>query len=256
MLETSRSERLAALRRRLEALEKAGRSGTRSLPFDVAAIDAALPGGGLALGALHEFAGAGPDEEDGAVAAAFLAGILARLQPPRPVLWCLGAGDLYGPGLTAGGLGPERLILARTRSDGEALWAMEEGLRSTALAAVVGEVAALALSASRRLQLAAETSGVTVFALRRWRTGDAAARQRAAPNAAVTRWRVAALPGDRSAGAPGIGRPLWRVELWRCRGGVPASFTVEACDATGHVSLVAALADRPAAPKLRPALAG
>lgn len=256
MSKTSKSERLAALRRRLEALEKAGRSGTPSLPFDVATIDAALPGGGLALGALHEFAGAGPDEEDGAVAAAFLAGILARLQPSRPVLWCLGADDLYGPGMTACGLRPERLILARTGGDGETLWAMEEGLRRAALAAVVGEVAALSLSASRRLQLAAEASGGTAFALRRWRTGDAAARQRAAPNAAVTRWRVAALPGDLAAGAPGVGRPLWRAELWRSRGGVPASFTVEACDATGHVSLAAALADRSAAPGLRPALAG
>ena len=250
------SEGLAALRRQLEALERAGRLASAVLPFGLAAIDTALPQGGLALGALHELAGAGPAAEDGAIAAAFLAGILARLAPPRPVLWCLAAGDLYGPGLAACGLAPERLILARAQSERGVLWAMEEGLRSAALGAVIGEVEALPSAASRRLQLAAEASGGTAFALRRWRNGERAARQRAAPNAAVTRWRVAALPGALIGGAPGIGRPRWHIELWRCRGGVPASWMVEACDATGHVTLAAELADRPEAPAFRPAFAG
>ena len=133
---------------------------------------------------------------------------------------------------------------------------MEEGLRSTALAAVIGEVEALPLAASRRLQLAAEASGITAFALRRWRDGERAARQRIAPNAAVTRWRVAALPGALIGDVPGVGRPRWRLELWRSRGGVPASWMVEACDATGHVTLAAELADRPAPPSVRRALAG
>jgi protein ImuA len=238
-------EGLAALRRRIEAIEGAGRAAPVVLPFDVPAIDAALPGGGLLLGALHEIAGEGPDGEDGAVAAAFLAGILARLRPPRPLLWCLPAGDLYGPGLVSCGLSPERLILVEARRDAEVLWAIEEGLRSAALAAVIGEVESLPAPASRRLQLAAEASGVTAFALRR-RRGAAAAGALAAPNAAMTRWRVAALPGAIAAGEPGVGRPLWRLTLWRCRGGVPASFDVEAGDATGHVALAAALADRPA----------
>jgi protein ImuA len=256
MAGTGGSESLAALRRRLEALERAGRPASAALPFGLAAIDTALPSGGLALGALHELAGAGPDEEDGAIAAAFLAGILARLEPARPVLWCLAAGDLYAPGLAACGLAPERLILARAQSEQAVLWAMEEGLRSAALAAVIGEVEALPSAASRRLQLAAEASGVTAFALRRWRDGDRATRQRAAPNAAMTRWRVAALPGALMGDMPGVGRPRWRVELWRCRGGVPASWMVEACDATGHVTLAAELADRPAASAFRPAVAG
>ncbi len=251
MPDDTRSERLAALRRRLEVLERAGRPVAQVLPFGVAAIDRALPGGGLALGALHELRGAGPDEEDGAVAAAFLAGILTRLLPPRPVLWCLAAGDLHGPGLAAHGLGPERVLLGRCHGDEEVLWAMEEGLRSPALAAVIGEVAELTATASRRLQLAAESSGVTAFALRRWRNGDQAGRQRAAPNAAVTRWEIAALPGDLASGEPGLGRPRWRVALWRSRGGNPASWMVEAGDATGHVSVVAELADRPAAPVAR-----
>ena len=47
------------------------------------------------------------------MAAAFLAGILARLKPGLPVLWCLAEGDLYGPGLAAFGLDTGRLILAQ-----------------------------------------------------------------------------------------------------------------------------------------------
>lgn len=255
MPEGTKEARLAALRRQLEVLERGGRPERTVLPFALPAMDAALPGGGLALGALHELWGAGFDEEDGAVAGAFLAGILARLEPARPVLWCLVGVDLHAPGLALCGLAPERLILARCRNDREILWAMEEGLASSALAAVVGEPAVLSAAAGRRLQLAAESSGVTAFVVRRWRDAATASRQKAAPSTAVTRWRIAALPGA-LAGEPGVGRPRWRVELLRCRGGEPATWQVEACDATGHVSLAAELADRPAATSRRLARAG
>ena len=219
-------------------------------PFGVAAIDRALPGGGLARGALHEILGMGGDEEDGALAAAFAAGILGRLIAAENgiVLWCLPRPDLYGPGLVALGLDPERLVLVRARRDDEILWAMEEGLRAPGIAAVVGEVGVLPSVASRRLQLAAEHSGITAFLLRRWRDGGEAARERDLPNAAATRWRIAALPSVPARGEPGIGHPRWRVELLRCRGGEPARWEVEVTDATGSLSLAAALADRPNAP--------
>src|SRR5947208_3579008 len=90
--------------------------------------------------------------------------------------------------------------------------------------------------------------------------GDEAARERERPSAAVTRWRIAALPA-RDIDDPRlrqlIGQPRWRVELLRCRGGVPAQWVVESgvvesgdvevADATGHVRLSPELADRPAA---------
>ena len=250
------------------------------LPFDVAAIDRALPGGGLARGALHEILGAGGDEEDGALPAAFAARILGGLtRPPtspsqsltRPgpslsplkggegrdevgvIVWCQCRPDLYGPGLAAHGLDPGRVVLVRASRDAEILWAMEEGLRAPGIVAVVGEVGTLPTVASRRLQLAAERSGITAFLLRRWRDGGQAARERALPNAAVTRWRIAALPSLPTRGEPGVGHPRWRVELLRCRGGEPAcwempAWEMEVPDATDHVSLATALADRPAAP--------
>jgi protein ImuA len=276
---------LPELRERVRRIERSPVTGHGVLPFGVAAIDRILPGGGLARGALHEILGAGGDEEDGALAAAFAAHILGRLtNPPTSpslsplkggegkqilplsapgggegrgevgvVLWCLPRPDLYGPGLAAHGLDPGRVVLVRASRDAEILWAMEEGLRAPGIVAVVGEVGSLPMVASRRLQLAAERSGITAFLLRRWRDGGQAVRERALPNAAVTRWRIAPLPSRPSRGEPGVGHPRWRVELLRCRGGEPASWEMparemEVPDATDHVSLAAALADRPAAP--------
>jgi len=241
---------LPELREQIRRIERPAAATHEVLPFGVAAIDGVLPGGGLSRGALHEILGLGGDEEDGVLAAAFAAGIIARLMAAGDGmgLWCLPRPDLYGPGLAAHGLDPGRLVLVRAPRDDEILWAMEEGLRAPGIAAVVGEVGALPAVASRRLQLAAERSGITALLLRRWRDGGQAARERALPNAAVTRWRIAALPSQPPQGEPGVGRPRWRVELLRCRGGEPACWEVEGADATGHVSLAAALADRPAAP--------
>jgi protein ImuA len=253
---------LPELRERVRRIERPAATAHGVLPFGVAAIDRALPGGGLARGALHEILGMDGDEEDGALAAAFAATIIGRLaaSPTSPsqslarpgegglVLWCLPRLDLYGPGLAAHGLDPERVVLVRTSRDAEILWAMEEGLRSPGIVAAVGEVGTLPAVASRRLQLAAERSGVTAFLLRRWREGGQAARERALPNAAMTRWRVAALPSLPSRGEPGVGGPQWRIELLRCRGGEPGCWEMEVPDATDHVSLAAALAARPAAP--------
>ncbi|HUB94318.1 MAG TPA: damage-inducible protein [Stellaceae bacterium] len=235
---------LGALRQKLALIERGGRGETPVLPFGVPVLDGALPGGGLALGALHEIGGFAPAEEDGAEGAAFLAGILARLEPSRPVLWCHLRGDLHAPGLVPFGLAPERLMLAQAGTEAELLWAMEEGLQCRALAAVVGELDGLSLTASRRLQLAAESSGITAFALRRRRHAAPVGADEQ-PTAAATRWRIAALP-SRLSGEPGLGLPLWHIELLRVRGGRPGRWPVESCDATGHVRLAAApAADQP-----------
>jgi protein ImuA len=167
------------------------------------------------------------------------------------VLWCLKRPDLYGPGLLAHGLDPARLVIVRAARDDDILWAIEEGLRSPGLAAVVGETGRLPMVASRRLQLAAESSGITALILRRWRNAAVAAAERERPSAAVTRWRVASLPSAALSGEPGIGRPRWHIELLRCRAGMPAAWDVEEADAAGFIRLSAGLADRPAAPGKR-----
>ncbi|HTQ34488.1 MAG TPA: damage-inducible protein, partial [Stellaceae bacterium] len=167
------------------------------------------------------------------------------------VLWCTKQRDLYGPGLAGHGLDPGRVVVVRAARDDDILWVLEEGLRAAGIGAVIGEIGRLPMVAGRRLQLAAERSGMPALVLRRWRTSGEAAAERARPSAAVTRWRVASLPSAAD-GEPGLGRPRWRVELLRCRGAKPGTWTTEVADASGFVCLSAGLADRPAAPQ-RPA---
>lgn len=238
---------LQDLRTQIARIERgATASPGKVLPFGLPAIDAALPGGGLPLAALHEATGSGADVEHGAAAALLIGGILARL--PGPVLWVIATPDLFAPGLASVGLHPDRVIFAEAGK--QVLAVMEEGLRHPGLAAVVGEVSGpFGLVASRRLQLAAEQSGVLAFVLRRSRRHDDPAL--AAPSAAMTRWRVAALPSPPADPAapdtPGLGRARWQLDLLRCRGGEPGSWIVEACDAQGGLGLPAALGDGPAA---------
>jgi protein ImuA len=99
------------------------------------------------------------------------------------------------------------------------------------------------MTASRRLQLAAESSGVMGIALRRWRRQTEAA-DFGQPTAAMTRWRVSVLPSS-PLPVPRVGRARWLVELIRARAGESADFEVEACDATGRLALRADLVDRP-----------
>jgi protein ImuA len=248
---------LVALQDRIRRIERPNALLHGVLPFRFAAIDRALPGGGLALGSLHEIHGAGSDEENGAAAAGFIAGIAGRLGHGL-VLWVLKRGDLYGPGLTEHGLDPARIVRVVAPRDDTILWVLEEGLRKSnspsGIAAVVGEIGRLPMVAGRRLQLAAERSGITALLLRRWRNSAEAAAERGRPSAAATRWRIASipsLPGPELDNEPGIGTPRWRVELLRCRGAEATNliWDVEVADASGLVSVPAGLGDRPAAPR-------
>ncbi len=236
---------------------------TRTVSFGTAAVDAALPWGGLPLGCLHEVtAPAG----DAGSAVGFAAALAARLQADAEsaagdILWCLRSdtehetGALYAPGLRSFGLAPERVLLVRANATAQVLWAMEEGLRTGGLTAVVGEIEAGArgvdVSATRRLQLAAEARGVTVLLV---------IPHASAVSGAVTRWHVSSRGGERDGLAHRTGRPLsprgdlaprWQVELTRCRGGAPASWELEWNHATADFSVVAGLRDRSVEPRHR-----
>ena len=208
-----------------------------------------------------------------------------------PVLWAARRADLYGPGVASlmgarvgpaksektGGFHPGRLILVRARRDADVFWALEEGLRAPAgvLSAVVGEAAEPDDTAMRRLQLAAETAGRPCFLLRRRLFAGPAVTPTSMPAVALTRWRVGALPSTQTGSAGGLtgglagglaggltgwpGRARWRLELLRCRGAAPGSFTVEWDDAAGGFDLAAPVRDRPVAPEaagVRTAAAG
>ena len=200
-----------------QSIAKIGRDGTRvmSTQEDNRAslghekIDAAL-GGGLMRGALHEVCPCSP--LDHAAATGFALALIACLADKRDWIWIRQGmaerekGRPYGPGLKGFGLDPFKLLDVTTRDTQEALKAAEESLRCAALGAALcepwGETKALDLTATRRLTLAAETSGVPLILL-----GDS---HRELSTAARTKWSIAAVP---SASAFGPGAPRFSVEL-------------------------------------------
>ena len=249
-------KRLKAHIQRLEGFGGSLAEANRQvLPFGIDEIDDRLPGGGLARGALHEVFAA-----DAGIATAFcalLAGRLAKDAENASILWCerpwtLDAGALYGPALLQFGIDPARLILVRVRRDNDALWAMEEGLRCGQVAAVVGELDDISLTASRRLQLAAEETGVTALSLR-------SKVDKPPPSAAATRWRLDAVTHEKDQprandnndflntppALPGLGAARWQAELFRCRGGTSANWMMEWNDETGDLSVAAEIRNRP-----------
>lgn len=151
-----------------------------------AAHDGALPKGSLtegllggSEGGLHEIKpqASGDWGPNHTAATTFMLQLLARrlvvLQTVgttatdvavKPVLFCWPEeqrqelGDLYYPGLEGMGLDPSALIIARPKTAQEALWVMEEGLKSGALAAVAGFAKYVDLTSARRLALAAKAA--------------------------------------------------------------------------------------------------
>ena len=205
---------IASLRARIWALERSAAAATDMVAV-APAIDAALPWGGLPLGCLHDVI-AGDESATG-----FLAVLLGRLTARGPVLWCVrrdARQALYPPGVSGFGLAADHIIVVRGAAPRDLLWAAEEGLRCRKLTAVVLEGVEADLTAGRRLQLAAESGGITGFTLM---------PDRARPSGAATsRWRIRSAA---SAPTPwqGIGAPRWHVALERCRNGGAGAWLVE-----------------------------
>jgi protein ImuA len=197
-------------------------------------VDERLPGGGLAYGALHEIAGGGAGTVHGAAAALFAAGIAARGK--GKVLWCLTRPDLFAPALSQAGLHPDRVIYCEADREEDVLASMEEGLSFGGLAAVVGELVRLPMTASRRLQLAAEKTGTLGLVVRRWRR-QTEASDYGQPTASTTRWRISVLPSEPLL-VSGVGRARWLAELMRVKAGECAEFELGACDGKGRVCLL------------------
>ena len=244
----ARLERIDRLRAELRAIEGSGAEGERPcLEFGVEPIDRRLAGGGLSLASLHEMAAQSAGLGDDAAASLFIAAIAARLsalERGATVLWALARRDLFAPALQQAGLPPDRILYAECGRDEDVLAVMEEGLRHGGLAAVVGEVGRANMTATRRLQLAAEEGRTTALMLRRWRRSGE--DPLGLPSAAVTRWRIGCAPSE-PLPAPGVGRPRWHLVLARQRGGEPFEWILESPDAEGRLALPARSSHRPPA---------
>jgi protein ImuA len=217
---------LARLKRRLARLE-------RAQPRDVARVATGHPGvdawlgGGIGRGRLHEIVA--EESGDAAVAAGFGALLALRAGEGKPLLWLRTeaaerqGGKLYAGGLVELGIDGSGVVLGLVADDVALLKAANDAARCAGVGALLveawGDPRALDLTATRRLMLAAEASGVTVLLLR------VAARE--APSVADTRWGVRSAPSlpladGTEQGAPG--HPAFEIELLRRRVG-PAGRT-------------------------------
>jgi protein ImuA len=212
-------DHLAMLKRNLASIA-GGKllSGDRRIATGHAALDGAL-GGGLPRGRVHELFAASEDDAPSATGFATMLG-LRTVGRRSPIFWLRTdaaerfGGRLYGPGLIELGGDPDSLVLGVAPDNKALLKAAADAARCPGLSALIvechGQCPALDLTASRRLALAAEQSGVTLFLLR--------LEAEPVPSAAETRWMVGSAPSQSlEAGAPGL--PLFEIELLRRRSG-------------------------------------
>jgi protein ImuA len=166
--------------------------------------------------------------------------LLAQVETAKPLLWVqdrmaiLESGRIHPPGLPS-----QNLIHVEARDARDALWAMEEGVRCAGLSCVIGELwgdpRALDFTATRRLAVAAERSGVPCWLVRLGGSADL--------SGARMRWRIASAPSllnpldGRAAGAP-----VWDAELFRARGTPPGRWSI--AHEADRFHLVAASGDR------------
>jgi protein ImuA len=212
-------DQLAMLRRNLASIA-GGRllSADKRIATGHLTLDAALDGG-LARGRVHELFSA--EADDGPSAVGFAAMIALRaVGRGAPIFWLRSdeagrrGGYLHAPGLIELGGDPDALVLGQAPDAKELLRSAADAARCPGLKALIvecwGKCPELDLTASRRLALAAEQSGVTLFLLR--------LEAEPLPSAADTRWSVGAAP-SRSLEADAPGPPMFEIELLRRRAG-------------------------------------
>ena len=166
--------------------------------------------------------------------------LLAQADAAKPLLWVqermaiLESGRIHPPGLPS-----RNLVHVETRNAKDALWAMEEGVRCSALSGVIGEIwgdpRVLDFTATRRLAVASERSGVSCWLVRLGGSANL--------SGARMRWRIGSAPSLLSSldpRAPGL--PAWDAELFRARAMPPGRWRL--AHEAGRFHLVAAAGDR------------
>ncbi len=212
-----RVDSLSMIQRRIARIERGRHSATGNVghaPTGHDRIDHAL-GGGVMRARVHELVA--ETEAEAGSGAGFASVLTQRLG--GETIWLrerdaeLRRGQLHAPGIAAIGTDPGRLILGVLPDAAAVLRAAADAVRCSGLGSVVielwGNPRAYDLTASRRLALLAEASGVTALLVRV--AGDVV------PSAAQTRMRVSPSPSvPLAANAPG--HPAWTIELLRQRG--------------------------------------
>lgn len=110
------------------------RANIRAVASGFSELDAELPGGGWPAGALTEIFPAHEGIGELRLLGPALAALSAR---GEPLAWIAPPYLPYAPALAAAGIDPAKLVIVRTASAQDALWAAEQALRSNACGAVL-----------------------------------------------------------------------------------------------------------------------
>ena len=198
---------LENLRRRIARLETgAKRHSGQPVSSGCEALDALLPERGFCRGTLVEWLSAG--DGAGVCALAMLAakqacsdgGVLAVFDHRR---------EFCPPAAVRMGIGPEQLLVIHADTTADNHWAIDQALRSQAVAAVLAWPGRLDDRTFRRWQLAAEEGGCLAMLLR-------PKTARGEPSWADVRLWVEPLP---AAAMMRSRKRLLQIVLLRCRGG-------------------------------------
>jgi protein ImuA len=214
---TSKAQIISRLQQEILVLEgfKHGRDSIVDPGLGI--INHAFPNKSFPKAAVHEFILSGL--ETAAASSGFVMGLLSPLMNNGGVAMWISAGrQIFPPALKFFGVQPDQFVFIDLKKEAQVMWAMEEALKCPALTAVVGQIADVSFTASRRLQLAVEQSQVTGFILRN-------NPRHLTTTACVSRWKITPLPSYSEDGLPGVGFPEWRVELLRIRNGRPGVWT-------------------------------
>ena len=169
--------------------------------------------------AIHEFLCM--DSEATAATTGFITALLSSLMSNNGItIWIQANKKVFAPGLKLFGINPDQIIFIELNNEKEILWTMEEALKCSGLAAVVGEINAIDFTASRRFQLAIEKTGVTGFVIRQQKNNCNVI-------ASTFRWQITHLSSELDDNLPGVGFPRWNVQLLKARNGSPGEWQLE-----------------------------
>jgi protein ImuA len=198
------------LRQQVRCLEQTQRRFSRTVSI-ADAVDRWMPHGGLPTGCIHEVKGTSL-----AGALAFSSILSARIAGDHGnILYIAPDRSLHPIGLLPYGVKLDRFLYVSVPRSQDLAWAMMEALRCAQVSAVMTVLDGVDLTASRRLQIAAENSGATGFFL-----GHASSAPIASP---LTRWKISA----RGRSGQRFDEPVWMLDLLYCRGGRPGNWMVE-----------------------------
>lgn len=182
-------------------------------------IDHSFPNGIFPFASIHEFLT--QSAEDIAATSGFITCLLSSLMNNGGVsVWIGPSQSIFPAALKFFNVEPDKIIFINTKKPKELLWLIEETLKCEGLAAVVGEIAEVTFTESRRLQLAVEQSRATGFLIRN-------TSRKINANACTARWKISPCASIITDDIPGIGFPAWNIELLKIRNGKPGKWQMQ-----------------------------